>query len=148
MLSPVCLINLLLLVLLPLSPFNQTCCCPLLFFSVNDNLLLSLHVFSDPDKNLSQHSFLSWPITETQPQKCELLRPTQCINSNRHIFLLTLSPLISHCNAHSFFLEYYISHTDICHTQSFVFLMSQSTKQHRHPIRSLSTLFLPAVCHH
>lgn len=105
-----------------------TCCYHCMSFQIPIRIFLSILSFHDPS--------------------LKLLRPTQCINSNRHIFLLTLSPLISHCNAHSFFLEYYISHTDICHTQSFVFLMSQSTKQHRHPIRSLSTLFLPAVCHH
>ena len=31
--------------------------------------------------------------------------------------------------------------------QSFICLMSRNTKQFRHPIRFLSTLFLPAVCH-
>lgn len=45
-------------------------------------------------------------------------------------------------------LEFHVSHADICHIQSFIFLMSRHTKQSRHTIRFLSTLFLPAVCHH
>lgn len=52
------------------------------------------------------------------------------------------SQLIINC------FEYHMSHADICHIQSFIFLMSRNTKRVRHPIRFLSTLFLPAVCHH
>lgn len=63
---------------------------------------------------------------------------------------MSFSPICPHSSSLQLIissLEYHMSCTDICHIQSFILLMSHNTKQFRHPIRFLSTLFLPAVCH-
>lgn len=104
-----------------------------LVFHILINVFLSVLSFHDLSLKLRHES-----------ASCE----SECIN-----FLCAPSTEFTHINEFPLYLCLHLSfiathmqlfriphtHADICHTQSFIFLMLHNTKQFRHSIRFLST---------